>query len=146
MKTLRNKQKREQEFQNEPDGETPKKTVHPSVLCSIIEDLERHSIEKLQVNYNLNDEFFQILGNHIKIAKTKIDLKGDSKVSINISKNSSCIILTNIYRRKNLMKNLILIELMESKAPKTQLWKINWRIYLGQNVNNMPPSKLYLFI
>lgn len=129
MKTLRNKQKREQEFQNDPKENGPKKTVHPSVLCAIIEDLERHSTEQIKKNYNLDDEFLQILGNELKIAKTKIDLKGDSKVSmLFLTGTWTFVILTQRNRRKNLLKSLTWTGSMGFKALKTPILKINWNI------------------
>lgn len=81
--TLRNKSKREQEFEAEQRNNDVKKTVHPSVLCGIIEDLHSTSSEKLKQNYSIDDEFLKNLGTELKIATTRIKFEKSSEVRIN---------------------------------------------------------------
>lgn len=93
LTTLRNKSKREAELEKGSKDNETKKTVHPSVLCGIIEDLHSTPLEKLKQNYNIDDDFLNNLGNELKIASTRIKLKDSKQVSYAIFLQSRALIL-----------------------------------------------------
>ncbi|CCH46930.1 hypothetical protein BN7_6536 [Wickerhamomyces ciferrii] len=77
--TLRNRQKREDELSKQRKESVSNtneiktnQTVHPSTLVGIIEDIETRSRDELKRTYNINDEFLNILGDQLSIAKTRV--------------------------------------------------------------------------